>query len=74
MTYFKNVTKDVLFHRRTPLVYHRAYFGSGTQRINWSGVKCNGTELNIFLCHHGGEYTLACGHSDDVGIDCQQGI
>lgn len=51
-----------------------AYFGSGNGRIWLVDVGCAGTETDLTYCtssHRGDEI---CGHYEDAGVICQDGI
>ncbi|XP_052271847.1 deleted in malignant brain tumors 1 protein-like [Dreissena polymorpha] len=53
-----------------PAALNSTTYGQGAGQIWLDDVKCNGTESSLSLCRttNWGEHN--CGHSDDVGVDC----
>ena len=47
-----------------------AHYGEGTGPIWLDGVRCIGTELDIFLCMHNGIGIHNCYHDEDASVDC----
>ena len=53
-----------------------------TRPMNWANVHCNGTEGNVFLCHHVGGVTARkqaglaefCQRQEELGVDCLPGM
>ena len=45
-------------------------FGEGSGSVVLSGVRCVGTEEDLFSCWHNGFETNACDHSHDAGVIC----
>jgi len=51
-------------------IRNSAYYGPGTGPVHFhNGKKCSGNELSIFQCP--GTPRGHCGHSEDVGVECQ---
>nr|KAG5712123.1 hypothetical protein BaRGS_020849 [Batillaria attramentaria] len=55
----------------TPEVKTGGHYGQGTGTIWLENVNCSGGESTVFTCPHNGLAVYDCGHSQDVGIDCQ---
>ncbi|XP_013421067.1 deleted in malignant brain tumors 1 protein isoform X2 [Lingula anatina] len=49
----------------------RAHYGRGTDQIWLSNLNCNGSEISIDECLHGGWGTHSCSHREDVGVLCR---
>ena len=48
-------------------------FTNGAGRIWLDNVQCIGTEASLLNCTHGGLGIHNCGHTEDAGVNCQQG-
>ena len=49
-----------------------AHYGEGSGAVSIRDVMCSGTEHNITSCVYYND-TVDDSHSDDVGVQCQQG-
>ena len=55
-------------------VNNNGIFVRGTGPIFLDNVDCRGNETNLNNCTHNGVGVHNCGHSEDVGVICSQGI
>uniref|UniRef100_A0A8C2CR00 SRCR domain-containing protein n=1 Tax=Cyprinus carpio TaxID=7962 RepID=A0A8C2CR00_CYPCA len=51
-----------------------AHFGQGSGPILLDDVRCSGSESSLTQCSHPTIGTNNCGHSEDAGVVCLQGI
>ncbi len=49
-------------------------YGRGSGRIWLDNVACTGNELRLQDCQHAGWGDENCGHIEDVGIKCDDGV
>jgi hypothetical protein len=66
--------KTCFYFRNDALVFGSAHFGAGTLPIHLDDVKCSGDETSLSQCLHRDWGKHNCGHSEDVGLSCSQGI
>ncbi len=59
-----------LGHEGEVRVYRSAYFGQGSGPIIIDELACNGTEVTLAQCPHGGWLSHGCSHANDVGVSC----
>jgi deleted-in-malignant-brain-tumors protein 1 len=50
---------------------HNAYFGQGSDHIALTSLYCTGSETQLFSCNFQTGSAVTCGHSNDVGVICQ---
>ena len=51
-----------------------AYYGEGTGTIWLTDVNCAGNEQNVMMCDKSFSWENNCGHDEDAGVVCYQGI
>ncbi|OWF49695.1 Deleted in malignant brain tumors 1 protein [Mizuhopecten yessoensis] len=49
-----------------------AYYGEGIEPTWMDSVNCKGNETRLIDCNFGGWQNENCGHSEDVGVKCEQ--
>ncbi|XP_030847771.1 deleted in malignant brain tumors 1 protein-like [Strongylocentrotus purpuratus] len=59
---------------RAIAAFWAAFFGEGTGTIVLDDVSCSGDETSIFDCGSAGLGTNNCGHSEDAGVVCANGV
>ena len=64
------IWKKKLFTKQIIITHGIYYDISGTGRIWLDELDCNGTELSLDECSHGGWGVVDCSHNEDVGIIC----
>ncbi|XP_035697079.1 deleted in malignant brain tumors 1 protein-like [Branchiostoma floridae] len=65
-----NVVCKMLGYYGAYRVRGSAYYGQGTGDIYMDDVECSGSEISLFHCSYPGWGVENCGHSEDVGIEC----
>lgn len=60
-----------LVSRDRPYILMNTQFEQGNSTILLDEVHCTGSEENIFGCQHNEVGVHDCGHTEDVGVDCQ---
>ncbi|XP_072051705.1 scavenger receptor cysteine-rich domain-containing protein DMBT1-like [Amphiura filiformis] len=53
---------------------HQARFGAGQGPIHLDDVVCRGTESTLIECVHDEIGTHNCGHHEDAGVICREGV
>ena len=57
-----------------PTAYPRARHGQGEGPILLDNVVCTGSETSLQQCRHNGVGNHNCGHSEDAGVACSNGM
>ncbi|XP_066296793.1 soluble scavenger receptor cysteine-rich domain-containing protein SSC5D-like [Branchiostoma lanceolatum] len=65
-----NVVCRMLGYSSVYQVHDRAYYGQGSGNIYMDDLDCSGSESSLFDCSYPGWGIENCGHSEDVGIEC----
>ncbi|XP_025100098.1 deleted in malignant brain tumors 1 protein-like [Pomacea canaliculata] len=58
------------FYSPGVLVVGSSVFGAGSGEILLDDLECRGTEASLEECYHKGYYSHNCGHTEDVGVVC----
>ncbi|XP_066296790.1 scavenger receptor cysteine-rich domain-containing group B protein-like [Branchiostoma lanceolatum] len=66
-----NVVCRMLGYPSASAVHSSAYFGAGTGPTYMDDLQCSGTETSLFSCAYNGWGNENCGHSEDVGVECE---
>ncbi|XP_030839959.1 deleted in malignant brain tumors 1 protein-like, partial [Strongylocentrotus purpuratus] len=54
--------------------FQTTFFGQGSGSIVLDDVSCSGDETSIFGCGNAGLGIHDCGHSEDAGVRCENGV
>ncbi|KAJ8257246.1 hypothetical protein GJAV_G00183530 [Gymnothorax javanicus] len=55
-------------------VYVSAHFGQGSDPITLDDLGCSGSEASLDQCSHAGLGIHNCGHGEDAGVTCSDGL